>query len=50
MKPSVPLDEEFFACLQAGMPPSGGIAFGLERLFMAFYQIENISDLRVFPL
>lgn len=50
MKSPVPLDEEFFVCLQAGMPPSGGIALGLERLFMAFYHVDNISDLRVFPL
>lgn len=50
MKSAVTLDEEFFQCLSAGMPPSGGIALGLERLFMAFHRIDNISDLRVFPI
>lgn len=48
-KEEVRLDEEFFACLEAGMPPSGGIALGVERLFMALKDISQISQLRVFP-
>ena len=42
-------DEEFFQCLEAGMPPSGGIALGVERLFMALTNTKKITDLRVFP-
>lgn len=34
-KEMVPLDEEFLRLLEIGMPPSAGIALGLERLFMA---------------
>ncbi|MEK2644338.1 EF-P lysine aminoacylase EpmA [Bdellovibrio sp. BCCA] len=49
-KEVVSLDEEFFECLEAGMPPSGGIALGVERLFMAILGKERISDLRLFPL
>nr|WP_295905735.1 EF-P lysine aminoacylase EpmA [uncultured Bdellovibrio sp.] len=49
-KEVVSLDEEFFECLEAGMPPSGGIALGVERLFMAMLGKEHISDLRLFPL
>lgn len=42
-------DEEFFQCLEAGMPPSGGIALGVERLFMALMDEVQIKKLRVFP-
>ncbi|WII73550.1 EF-P lysine aminoacylase EpmA [Bdellovibrio sp. 22V] len=47
-KEIVSLDEEFFQCLEAGMPPSGGIALGLERLFMALMGLSHIADVRVF--
>jgi len=43
----VPLDEAFLDCLYAGLPPSGGIALGMERLFMAFHNLKNISDVRI---
>jgi lysyl-tRNA synthetase class 2 len=49
-KDLVDLDEEFFQCLEAGMPPSGGIALGVERLYMAFKNISQLSDVRIFPL
>ncbi len=29
-----PLDPEFIAALDYGMPPSGGIALGIDRLIM----------------
>ncbi|KYG67289.1 EF-P lysine aminoacylase GenX [Bdellovibrio bacteriovorus] len=45
----VSLDEEFFRCLEAGMPPSAGIALGVERLYMALKGISDIEDLRLFP-
>lgn len=48
-KEAVSLDEEFFQCLEAGLPPSGGIALGVERLFMALTGVQKISDLRLFP-
>lgn len=47
-KEEVHLDEEFFKALEAGMPPSGGIALGVDRLFMCLYGVDNISDLRTF--
>ncbi len=43
------LDADFLAALKAGMPPSGGIALGLERLFMCLNGIKDIRSLRVFP-
>jgi elongation factor P--(R)-beta-lysine ligase len=32
--PATPLDEEFLAALEEGLPPSGGIAMGLDRIVM----------------
>lgn len=48
-KEEILLDEEFLQCLEAGLPPSAGIALGVERLFMAFYDVPRISDLKLFP-
>lgn len=48
-KKIIPLDDEFLKCLDAGMPPSAGIALGLERLFMALFNVSNISNLKMFP-
>lgn len=48
-KEPIALDTEFFQCLDAGMPPSGGIALGVERLFMALNGLDRISRLYLFP-
>ena len=48
-KPPVPVDEELIASLRHGLPPSGGIALGLERLFMAILGIDAIAETRAFP-
>lgn len=45
-KKPVNLDEQFFKALEFGLPPSAGIAVGLERLYMALMQIKDISALR----
>ena len=49
-KEPVELDEDFFRALETGMPPSGGIALGLERLFMALTGETQIENLKPFPL
>ena len=49
-KPAVPRDENLVSALKTGMPPSGGIALGVDRLFMALFGIEKIEDTRAFPL
>lgn len=49
-KKIVPVDPEFLECLDWGMPPASGIALGLERLFMALYEIETIDEVRLFPM
>lgn len=39
-----PLDEEFIAALEHGMPPSGGIALGVDRLIMLATGAEDIKQ------
>src|SRR3989338_3699961 len=43
-KKAVSLDEDFFTALEYGMPPSAGIAVGLERLYMALYRKKEIKN------
>lgn len=43
-----PLDEEFLAALEAGMPPSGGAALGVDRLCMALLDLPDIAAVRAF--
>ncbi len=45
----VRLDHEFIEGLKFGMPPSSGIALGVERLFMALFDLPDIASLRAFP-
>ncbi len=48
-KSEIQLDEEFFQALEMGMPPSAGVALGLDRLFMALHGIKTIQETRLFP-
>ncbi len=48
-KEKIFLDEEFFQCLNAGLPPAAGIAVGVERLFMALTDEKNIGKVQLFP-
>ncbi len=45
-KEEIGLDESFFQALEQGMPPSSGIALGVERLYMALKNIKNIDQIR----
>ena len=49
-KEVLPIDENFIRDLQKGMPPSGGIALGLDRLFMKVYGVKSIQEIRAFPM
>ncbi len=42
----IELDEKFFQALEYGLPPSAGIAVGLERLFMALMDMKKIQKLK----
>lgn len=47
-KDPVPMDDELLKCFDLGVPPAGGIAMGLERLFMALRDQSNIASVRPF--
>ena len=44
------LDEDFFKALEMGLPETGGIAVGVDRLVMLFADVPNVKSTLFFPI
>ncbi len=44
-----PMDEDFVQSIEYGMPPAGGLGFGVDRMAIMMLGVDSIRDVILFP-